>query len=37
MVKLKKTKKDIPTLLKDLESVSVFTRKTAIIKPADLS
>jgi len=31
MVKRKKENKDVPALLKDLESVSVFTRKTAII------
>jgi HEAT repeat protein len=31
MVKRKKEIKDVPTLLKDLESVSVFTKKTAVI------
>jgi HEAT repeat protein len=31
MVKRKKENKDVPSLLKDLESVSVFTKKTAVI------
>jgi HEAT repeat protein len=31
MVKRKKEQKDVPTLIKDLESVSVFTKKTAVI------